>query len=204
MRSTAYDPRDTRPHEDRRRPGQTRDPRPGAAAEARRRTDTPVARMELPMDWGAAVWAALTAGVVFLLVEMLLVWAVLGQSPWLVPRMIAAIVQGPAVLEPPIAFAPQLFGVALLIHFGLSLLYGLVMGWFMKASGVLLAIVTGLLISAVIYGLNFHLFADAMFPWFAALRGPLTFAAHLLFGLTAALVYLGLRRTHPPDDFHDH
>lgn len=38
--------------------------------------------VHLRTDWKAAVWAGLVAGLVFMMVEMLLVWLVQGMSPW--------------------------------------------------------------------------------------------------------------------------
>lgn len=41
----------------------------------------------------AAVWAGLIAGLIFMMMEMILVWLT-GGSPWGPPRMMAAIVMG--------------------------------------------------------------------------------------------------------------
>ena len=42
-------------------------------------------------DWRAVVWASVIAGLVFAGLEMALVWAVDGMSPWAPLRMIGAI-----------------------------------------------------------------------------------------------------------------
>lgn len=42
----------------------------------------------------AALWAALVAGLVFLVMEMTMVPVFMGGSPWGPPRMIAAIAMG--------------------------------------------------------------------------------------------------------------
>ena len=56
------------------------------------------------LHWKAALWAGLMAGAVFVILEMLLVGTVGGDSPWAPPRMIAAIAMGPGVLPPPATF----------------------------------------------------------------------------------------------------
>lgn len=33
-------------------------------------------------DWRAGAWAGLIAGLVFMMLEMAMVWMFLGQSPW--------------------------------------------------------------------------------------------------------------------------
>jgi len=48
------------------------------------------------LDWRAGVYAGLIAGVVFLILEMVMVRLFMGESPWAPPRMIAAIVLGEA------------------------------------------------------------------------------------------------------------
>lgn len=45
-------------------------------------------------DWKVAIWSGLTAGLVFLMLEMLLVRVFQGMSPWAPLRMMAAMVLG--------------------------------------------------------------------------------------------------------------
>src|ERR1039457_1323780 len=60
-----------------------------------------------------------------------------------------------------------------------------------------LSVGMGLLVGAVfglaMYLLNFYAIAR-YFPWFADLRGWMTMAAHLIFGMTAAIMYRKLER----------
>ena len=64
----------------------------------------------------AAVWAAIIAGIVFMMLEMMMVAIFLGQSPWGPPRMIAAIGMGEGVLPPPATFDVRVMMVTMLIH----------------------------------------------------------------------------------------
>jgi peptidoglycan/LPS O-acetylase OafA/YrhL len=53
---------------------------------------------------------------------------------------------------------------------------------------VLRAVVTGAAFGLVLYLINFFVFIY-WFPWLAELRGWATIAAHLAFGVVAALLY---------------
>src|SRR5438105_11809794 len=77
-------------------------------------------------DWRAAAWSGVIAGIAFMMVEMILVWLVMGQSPWGPPRMMAAMLMGKDVLPPPADFAMAPMMVAMMIHLVLSIAYGLV------------------------------------------------------------------------------
>jgi hypothetical protein len=82
------------------------------------------------IDWRAGVYAGLIAGVVFLILEMGMVWLFMGESPWAPPRMIAAIVLGEGVLpmppDKPATFSLGIVMTAMIIHFVLSIIYGLI------------------------------------------------------------------------------
>ncbi len=145
-------------------------------------------------DWRAAAWAGLIAGVVFLVVEMLMVALFQGQSPWGPPRMMAAMAMGRDVLPPPADFDFGIVMVAMLIHFPLALVYGLVIGWIVHRLRTGLASVAGIVIGFAIYLINFYPIAAAAFPWFAEARGWVSAVAHMIFGLAAAGAYVALRR----------
>ncbi|WP_193727667.1 hypothetical protein [Paraburkholderia franconis] len=74
-------------------------------------------------DWRAAIIGGCVAGVVFLVLELLAMW-VMGQSPWGPPRMIAAIALGQGILAQPAAFDLGIVMVALIVHFALSIIFG--------------------------------------------------------------------------------
>src|SRR5919108_5349963 len=80
-------------------------------------------------DWRAGIWAGLIAGAVFLMLEMGMVWLFMGESPWAPPRMIAAMVLGEGVLpmpDKPATFDPGIVLTAMIIHFVLAAIYGLI------------------------------------------------------------------------------
>lgn len=146
-------------------------------------------------DWRAAAIAGFAAGVVFLFIEMVGLW-LMGESPWGPPRMIAAIVMGPGVVSQA-APGVGIMLAALMIHFALSIVFGLVLAVIMAPfsfdSSVGMASLAGAVFGVAVYWIDFH-GMTRVFPWFAEARGGLTFLAHVVFGLVAADAYLTLER----------
>lgn len=149
--------------------------------------------MRRPLDWSAAFWAGIAAGIVFMMLEMLLVMLVQGDSPWAPPRMIAAMVMGKSVLPPPAGFDATVMAVAMAIHMALSLLLAFVLGWAISnwRLGMAAAITVGIAFGLAVYFVDFYLFT-ALFPWFAMARGPISIFAHAVFGLVLGWVYRAL------------
>lgn len=146
------------------------------------------------LDWKAGIWAGLIAGLAFLVLEMLMVWLFMGESPWAPPRMIGAMVLGKDVLPPPATFDAGVVGAASGVHFVLSILYGLVIGALihrMRPLGV--ALLSGSTVGLGIYLVNFYLIAPALFPWFEMARNWISIFTHILFGLVSAYAYFKFR-----------
>lgn len=147
--------------------------------------------------WASAVWAGIIGGAVFMMAEMLMVWIFMGQSPWGPPRMIAAMLMGKEVLPPPADFAMMPMMVAMMIHFMLSVVYGLILGWIVRGMGMGAALLTGAVFGLVaVYLVNFYLVAPMMFPWFMEARNWVSIFAHMLFGVAVAGAYVALRSRH--------
>lgn len=145
-------------------------------------------------NWKSAAWAGVIGGVVFLVMEMLLVWLAMGESPWGPPRMIAAIAMGQEVLPPPATFDFVIVLVALLIHFALSVGYGLLLGWIVHRMGMGVALLTGAVFGLIaVYLVNFHLIAPMLFPWFTMAQNWVSVLSHLVFGLVVAGAYVAYR-----------
>src|SRR4029450_393703 len=53
-----------------------------------------------PLNWSAAIWESVIAGLVFAALEMVLVRIVDGNSPWMPLHLIGAIGLGPSALSP--------------------------------------------------------------------------------------------------------
>lgn len=148
-------------------------------------------------DWRAAVWAGIIAGIVFMMAEMMMVWMFMGESPWGPPRMIAAMVLGKDVLPPPADFDMGIMMTAMMIHFPLSVIYGLVVGWIVHRLGSTSVLLIGAIFGLAIYFINFYLVAPAVFPWFTMAQNWVSLVAHLIYGLVLGAAYAGLRRHKP-------
>jgi hypothetical protein len=150
--------------------------------------------MHRQTDWKAAAWCGVIAGIVFIMAEMLLVWLVMGMSPWAPPRMMAAMLLGKDVLPPPADFSMPIMAAAIAVHLPLSILYGLILGWIVHRFEVGAALLTGAAFGLIaIYLVNFYLIAPVFFRWFVEARNWISIAAHVLFGVVAAGAYVALR-----------
>jgi uncharacterized membrane protein YagU involved in acid resistance len=143
------------------------------------------------VDWRAAVWAGVIAGIVFMMLEMVMVPLFLGASGWGPPRMIAAIVMGRAVLPPPASFDLGVMMVALIVHLVLSIVFALILAWLINRKGTGAALLIGAAFGLLIYLVNFYGFTAA-FPWFAQARNWVSVFAHVVFGFVAAWAYKGI------------
>jgi hypothetical protein len=141
---------------------------------------------------GAALAAGLVAGTAALALMQFTAMVAYDESPWKLPRMIAALVGGPGWLADEDTFAsPVLFGFAL--HYTLSLLYALALAGILAGQHREHAPIVGLLFGAALYVANLHAFT-ALFPWFAPMRTLDTLVAHAVFGIVAACAYCEFSR----------
>lgn len=154
---------------------------------------TDAASVRSTINWSAAVWSGIIAGLVFMALEMMLVPLLQGGSPWGPPRMIAAIGLGKEVLPPPATFDAVILMVAMLIHLALAIVYGLIQALIIQRLSMGMAIAAGAVFGLVLYLVNFYGFT-ALFPWFAMARGGLSIFVHIVFGVVAALAYKGMLR----------
>lgn len=152
-------------------------------------------RQRLP-DWAAAATAGFAAGAVVMVLELFWSTLVSGRGPWVVSHMIAAIVLGPATLQSN-DFSLAVVAVALVAHYVLGVVFGvifaLIIAPFIRDSSVGAVSLAGAVFGALLYLLNFHGMTH-FFPWFIEWRGTEALLSHLVFGLTAALLYWKLNR----------
>jgi hypothetical protein len=149
--------------------------------------------------WSDGVWAGLVAGAVFMMLEMILVWVIKGESPWAPPHMMAAMILGEGVLPPSSAYAPFDVGItaaAMAVHGPLSIAYGLVGAWIVHRLDLGLAVLVGAVFGWAIYIVNFLIVAPVLFPWFGMARGGISIFAHVVFGAVLTGSYIALRRRH--------
>ena len=147
----------------------------------------------IAIKWKPAIWAGIVAGVVSTLVQMLL-WISTGAFPSALfrdSRLVAAILMGREVLPPPATFGFSVMLIATVIHFALSIVYSAVLAVIVSRSGTGMTVFIGAGFGAALYVVNLHGFT-ALFPWFAEVRDWITFVAHLVFGVSAAVTYRAL------------
>lgn len=151
--------------------------------------------MSKSLNWKAAIWAGVVAGMVFIMLEMVLVATVMGQSPWGPPRMMAAMVMGEGVLPPPATFDTGIMMVAMMIHVPLAIIYGIILGWVISnwRLGLGASVAVGTASGLLIYFVNFYGFT-AIWPWFAMARNLISIFAHAMFGLVLGWVYHAIPR----------
>jgi uncharacterized membrane protein YagU involved in acid resistance len=144
-------------------------------------------------DLKAAALAGIIAGAVFIILEMLLVTYVAGDSPWAPPRMMAAIAMGKDVLPPPATFNLGVMTAAMVIHLALAIVYGVIFGLLVATLGLrpATAALGGLAFGVILYVVNFYLFTG-LFPWFAMARNWMSLFAHAVFGLVLGIAYVRL------------
>lgn len=152
---------------------------------------TTAPRMRQLVDWSAAVWAGLIAGLVFLLLNLFLVPLFVGGNAWVVLRLLASIVLGEGALAPPATFDLSVLIVALITHFVLSILFALLLAYIIHRWGLIVGIVGGALFGLALYATNFYTLT-LFFPWFFAMRSWPIVIAHIIFGAVAGGVYEAL------------
>lgn len=161
--------------------------------------DTRASDRSTGLDWGAAVSAGLLAGLVFVIMEMILVATAGGGSAWGPPRMMAAIVMGNEVLpgpENPPTFDFGIFIVGMIVHFVLSVVLALILAAILAGAGAGsgAAVAIGAAFGLVVYLVNFYGFT-AIFPWFENARNWITIASHIVFGAVLGGSYAALARS---------
>jgi len=139
----------------------------------------------------SAAAAGGVAGTAFLIVHLSLNAVINGASPWFTLRKIAAIILGSEALPPPATFEIGIIIAALLLHYGLSILYTSI-GAAVARPKPIPAAIMGALLGILLYLVNFYMFTG-LFPWFKGARSWISIVTHLVFGMVASLLYLKLR-----------
>ncbi len=143
------------------------------------------------VDWSAAIWAGIIGGAVFFVSSVFLLPFATGGNAWVVARYFASILLGTDVLAPPATFDLAIFAAAIVAHFGLSIIFALVISFIIHKGGLLAGVIRGALLGAAIYVINVYTLT-LLFPWFFAMHGLPFLAAHVVYGAVVGWVYEGL------------
>jgi hypothetical protein len=148
-------------------------------------------RMKQVVDWGAAIWAGLIGGIVFLLINMILTSVYLG-SPWVIFHLIASILMGSGVIIPAAAtFNPAIFLVSLIVHILLSIICACIIAIILHRWGLIVGIVGGAFFCLALYLIIFYVLS-LLFPWFFYMRSWIMAISYVLFGAVAGGIYEAL------------
>jgi hypothetical protein len=141
-----------------------------------------------PFDASAAIIASLVSAALVLVAWWVCSTSIYQESPWKLPRMLAAVVTGPRVLFPEDELDVTVVGTGIVVHCVVALAFGAILcaltrrvpdgavAWAGAASG------------GALYFIDLHAMTT-FFPWFAPMRTPDTVAAHVLLGILIATAY---------------
>lgn len=148
-------------------------------------------RQPAGVDVGAAAYAGVAAGILATGVQIAL-WAIFTDALPAIffrdSRFAAAIVLGHDVLPPPASFDGRIMLIATLVHFALSVTYGLILARFIAGLRTSASLLAGAAFGLGLYAVNMYGFTAA-FPWFASSRDWITALTHIVFGTILAGVY---------------
>jgi len=115
--------------------------------------------MQYRVTWSAALYAGVAAGILATLVQIAL-WSIFADVlPTILfrdARFTAAIVMGRAVLPPPATFDGGIMLVATLVHFALSIIYGLSLSWVIARPRAAPSLLVGAIFGLAVYGMNMY------------------------------------------------
>lgn len=147
-------------------------------------------------DWLAAAVAGFAAGAILMVLDLFWTTAVTDTVPWTMSRMVAAIFMGAQTLQSS-DFSVTVVVVALAAHYALGVAFALALAAVSAPlrldSSPGMAVATGAVFGAALYLINFYGIVY-FFPWFAEVRGWPVFLAHIVFGVSAAVLYWKLER----------
>lgn len=152
--------------------------------------------MTARVSYRAGVLASLLAEAVFIAMVAMVSW-VRGMDPWMVTRMPAAFLLGPAAVQPP-GFVTGDVLIGMLLHLWMGILVGLLYAALLPRLGI--SPVTGGLITGVLLYVAGFWLLPLLFPvWLAPFWLPpagkmLQAMAHAVYGVVFGLAFARLRR----------
>lgn len=144
--------------------------------------------MRQVMDWSAALWAGIIAGVIFFLLNIFFVPFILGGNMWIIIRLFASIFLGEGILAPPATFNLVALLVSIFSTLVLSIGFTVLIAFILHRWGLLTGIIGGSLFGLAIYLVNFYSLSY-FYPWFFAMSSWPFVITHILFGGIAGGVY---------------
>jgi len=140
------------------------------------------------VTWRAIPIAGISAGTIFLLVNLVLTPIVMEVDPAIILRYMASLILGSDVLME--SNSADIIIVGLIVNYGISLVGAFVIAVVIHRWGLLIGIVIGAILGLAIYGINLYtltFFFDL--DWFIAINSLVFMISHVVFGAVAGGVY---------------
>ena len=141
--------------------------------------------MQKHIAWRALPVAALVAGTLFLLVNVLLMPSLLATDPLLLLRYQASLVMGQDAL---LSSDATVIVVGVIVHYVLASVFTLIITIVIHRWGLVVGIVGGAILGLALYGINLYTMT-LFFPWFFAINNNVLLLSHVVFGAAAGGVY---------------
>jgi hypothetical protein len=142
----------------------------------------------LSINWSAAIWASIIAGLVFAVLEVVMVPLFQGKSPWAPLHMIGAIAMGPDAMASPDTFDLGVIATAVVVHMVLAIIYGIILAFLITRLDIGMAVMAGAIYGLALYAINFYGFTK-WFPWFADARDWISIFTHIVQSGLMAYLY---------------
>ena len=149
--------------------------------------DKPTATLR-QIDWRAAIWASVIAGLVFAVLEVAMVPLLQGKSAWAPLHMIGAIALGSGAMASPDTFDLGIVATAVVVHMVLAIVYGVILAYIITRATTGMAVLVGAVYGLALYFINFYGFTK-WFPWFAEARDSISIFTHIVQGGLMAYLY---------------
>ena len=144
-------------------------------------------RIRQLVDWRAALLSGMVGAVVLMILEIYFTRSAVG-SGWVFPRMLAAVVLGPKVLQPAEGFDAGVLAAALLVHLPLSIAFACLIAFVLHRWGLMIGVLGGAALGLCLYWINYGTVFNLV-PWFAPMKSIWTMWAHVVFGAVCGGVY---------------
>lgn len=141
-----------------------------------------IASIQKNVTWKAVLLAGFIGGIVFLAMNILFVQSI---SPSLLLRYIASLVMGSDVL---VSTDSTVLIIGMIIHFGLSLVFALIITIVIHRWGLLVGIIGGGILGLSLYEINLYTLTR-FFPWFFAINTTMLLISHVVFGMVVGGIY---------------
>lgn len=148
-------------------------------------------RMRQLVDWRAAIQAGVISGLLFFLLNILLLPVAMGGTAGIVVRYLASVLLGKNVLPPSDSSGFGALVAALLATLVLAVVYSCVIAFVIHRGGIITGILGGALLGLALYMINFYSLT-LIFPWLYVLTGWTSAFNHIVFGALAGGIYEGL------------